>query len=584
MNARNALNCALCAACFAVSPAVAQIKQSGAELISKVPADVEFSGEVQRPALPPNGSFILFSSNQPQLVPGGTAEVFFVSTEGRAAKQSLQARASRGGSPAGDVTEPAVSQVLLDGSYATVFTSPATDIIAGYREPIVGGQNPQQVYLRLEPSGNTVLLSRGINHATQQPDPQLGADGDSFLGQVALVPGTTPVVVFAFLSRASNIVGNYNGEASAPYFGRVSLGANPLEVQLEAPIFPRPDNECLGLFLSGSGSALAFSSRARNLIKPARDCTACSEQVYIFDRTKKKLGLLSYRPESDNEASDGDNYLPSISFDATVASFITTATDFGGASNRPIVAAREKETETVTNLSTSSDKKTKSTGSAIDARLSPSGLYVTFTDNGDNLVPGLINSAAIGQVYVKHRLTGEIVLVSQSASGSEGDRPSTLASIGALSFNSLDAISAFRSSANSLGGPPLSRQTASRLFRNELTIPPPPLSSNLPISVPPDLKVTQRSITLKLQRFRVGSAGTTSSEADVAANRVRYSVEIQKTTGRRERILRTTTRNQVTIRRLSPGRYTVRYRASGKTNGGKTLTTRFSPKQPFVIT
>ena len=583
MNARNALTCALCAVAFAVSPAVAQIKQSGAELISKVPADVEFNGEVQRPALPPNGSFILFSSNQPQLVPGADGEFFRIYRRS-AGKTELASKSVKGGLPAGDVTEPAVSQVLLDGSYATVFTSAATDIIAGYREPLVGSQNPLQVYLRLEPSGNTVLLSRGINEATQQPDPQLGADGDSFLGQVALVPGTTPVVVFAFLSRASNIVGNYNGEASAPYFGRVSLGANPLEVQLEAPIFPRPDNECLGLFLSGSGSALAFSSRARNLLKPARVCTTCSEQVYVFDRNKKKLGLLSYKPESDNEASDGDNYLPSISFDATVASFITTATDFGGATNRPIVAAREKESKTVTNLSTSSDKKTKSTGSAIDARLSPSGLYVTFTDNGDNLVPGLINSAAIGQVYVKHRLTGEIVLASQSASGSEGDRPSTLASIGALSFNSLDAIAAFRSSANSLGGPPLVRQTASRLFRNELTIPPPPLSNNLPISVPPDLKVTQRSITLKLQLFRVGSAGTNSSEADVAANRVRYSVEIQKTTGRRERILRTTTRNQVTIRRLSPGRYTVRYRASGTTNGGKTLTTRFSPKQPFVIT
>lgn len=583
MNARNALTCALCAVAFAVSPAVAQIKQSGAELISKVPADVEFNGEVQRPALPPNGSFILFSSNQPQLVPGADGEFFRIYRRS-GGKTELASKSVTGSFPFGDVTEPAVSQVLLDGSYATVFTSAATDIIAGYREPLVGSQNPLQVYLRLEPSGNTVLLSRGINEATQQPDPQLGADGDSFLGQVALVPGTTPVVVFAFLSRASNIVGNYNGEASAPYFGRVSLGANPLEVQLEAPIFPRPDNECLGLFLSGSGSALAFSSRARNLLKPARVCTTCSEQVYVFDRNKKKLGLLSYKPESDNEASDGDNYLPSISFDATVASFITTATDFGGASNRPIVAAREKESKTVTNLSTSSDKKTKSTGSAIDARLSPSGLYVTFTDNGDNLVPGLINSAAIGQVYVKHRLTGEIVLASQSASGSEGDRPSTLASIGALSFNSLDAISAFRSSANSLGGPPLARQTASRLFRNELTIPPPPLSNNLPISVPPDLKVTQRSITLKLQLFRVGSAGTNSSEADVAANRVRYSVEIQKTTGRRERILRTTTRNQVTIRRLSPGRYTVRYRASGTTNGGKTLTTRFSPKQPFVIT
>jgi hypothetical protein len=320
---------------------VAQIKQSGAELISKVPADVEFSGEVERPALPPNGSFILFSSNQPQLVPGGTAEVFFRIYRRSGGKTELASKSVTGGFPAGDVTEPAVSQVLLDGSYATVFTSPATDIIAGYREPIVGGQNPQRVYLRLEPSGNTVLLSRGINHATQQPDPHLGADGDSFLGQVALVPGTTPTVVFAFLSRASNIVGNYNGQGSAPYSGRVSLGTTPLEVQLESPIFPRPDNECLGLFLSGSGSALAFSSRARNLIKPARDCTVCSEQVYVFDRTKKNLGLLSYRPESDNEASDGDNYFPRISFDATVASFITTATDFGGASNRPIVAARE---------------------------------------------------------------------------------------------------------------------------------------------------------------------------------------------------------------------------------------------------
>ena len=102
MNARNALTCALCAAAFAVSPAVAQIKQSGAELISKVPADVEFNGEVQRPALPPNGSFILFSSNQPQLVPGADGEFFRIYRRS-AGKTELASKSVKGGLPAGDV-------------------------------------------------------------------------------------------------------------------------------------------------------------------------------------------------------------------------------------------------------------------------------------------------------------------------------------------------------------------------------------------------------------------------------------------------------------------------------------------------
>jgi hypothetical protein len=64
--------------------------------------------------------------------------------------------------------------------------------------------------------------------------------------------------------------------------------------------------------------------------------------------------------------------------------------------------------------------------------------------------------------------------------------------------------------------------------------------------------------------------------------RVRYEVEIRKA-GSKQRITRVSSRNVVTVRKLEPGKYTVRYRVTA-TNGKKTIRTRQSPPTGVVIT
>jgi Tol biopolymer transport system component len=70
----------------------------------------------------------------------------------------------------------------------------------------------------------------------------------------------------------------------------------------------------------------------------------------------------------------------------------------------------------------------------------------------------------------------------------------------------------------------------------------------------------------------------------LAANgvRVKYEVEIRKS-GAKQRITRVSSRNVVAVRKLTPGKYTVRYRVTA-TKGKKTVRTRQSPPASITIT
>ena len=116
------------------------------------------------------------------------------------------------------------------------------------------------------------------------------------------------------------------------------------------------------------------------------------------------------------------------------------------------------------------------------------------------------------------------------------------------------------------------------------------LVPNAPISEPPRVEVRATNggkrfdVTVFCQLFTLDPALGSKAEflaLAAAGARLTYAVEIRKA-GSRQRITRTSSRNVVTVRKLEPGRYTVRYRVSAKV-GKKTIKTRSSPPATIAL-
>ena len=218
-----------------------------------------------------------------------------------------------------------------------------------------------------------------------------------------------------------------------------------------------------------------------------------------------------------------------------------------------------------------------SNGKATSAKISPNGFYVAFSDTGTNLAQGPTGNFA--QSYIKNVITGEVFRTSVTSGGVAGDETSAQVSIGGAGFNSLAVRTSFTSRAfnlNSIGA----GGANTPIYRADIDVPPPPLTSGVILSAPPDIAITARKATFTLQEFSDANIGSLS--AGTFATSVKYNVEIRLARPK-TRIIRNTTRNQITARKLSPGSYTVRYRVTGETSSGTAIKSKYSPKETFVI-
>jgi hypothetical protein len=326
------------------------------------------------------------------------------------------------------------------------------------------------------------------------------------------------------------------------------------------------------------------------------------EQVYIYDRSARQARLISVNA-SGNPGNE-DSFRPSLSFQGEFLSFITRATDIIPRTSAGTIAvlfnARAKSLTQI-NLSSSG---APSNGSAYYARVSPGGKLVTFSDDGTNLVAAPTTAGSL-QTYLKDPSGGAITLTSQTSTGIAGDGnsggvPPSLAAnaqaayqplaFGSLGFSSKQVFTVFRSAAQNLTTVGVSSETTPNVFRSTRTPPKPKFEKNAPIEAPPDVSIVSSlpdgrgaSVTIKLQEF---DDSTTSSKGVSASastsSKLQYSVEIRKSASR-DRVFRTTSRNSTTVRKLTPGKYTVRYRVS-KTVGKTASKSKYSPKTTIEIT
>ena len=162
---------------------------------------------------------------------------------------------------------------------------------------------------------------------------------------------------------------------------------------------------------------------------------------------------------------------------------------------------------------------------------------------------------------------------------------------GGTGFNSRSIFTSFGSAAQNLTTVGISADTRPNVFRSTITPPKPKLVKNAPIEAPPDVTIDRTlsggkgaTVSISFQEFEDLTASATASlgaPVTSLSTKISYNLEIRKV-GSRQQIFRTLTRNRVTISRLAPGKYSIRYRVT-KSSGRTTLKSGYSAKQSLDV-
>lgn len=566
---------------------------------------------------PPNADLFIFESAASNLVENDTnngRDIFqYRKSDKKVTRLSVTSKGEQSAIAEDDSipqsTEPSVSNVLPDGTYGVAFISNATNLAAegGYDN---SGLN-NQVYLRLPTLSKTVLISRG-------PDGKTAGNGDCQNPHVVALSGPNRFTV-AFASKASNLkdpVGESENANYIIYIAEVTIAPNG-SVSVKVEDTSRLNTQVLtGDFyhpvLSGDARYLTFVSDATDVI-PGLEISGT--QVYRFDRLTKTPLLIS--KNSAGEHGIEPSFAPSISFKGDLISFATEATNLGidASASMPKYALWNAATGALS-LINKDVNGTPSNGINFSENYYPScsissdGKYATFIDLGDNLVEGDTNQLA--DVFVKDLVNGTVLRVSTDANRGQLSTNSAFPNIGAASFNSSGAYILFQSRDPNLGtatdGDHPDGDNYNRIFFSTVSLPPPPLEKNTVIDIPPDVKVSKKDITLTLKLFSLAStsAATLGKEPidsasnahsldqplyaalssfeprTAAAKKLQWELQIIKTGGK-FRINKIIDRNKITIKKLTPGTYKVKYRCLAKLSSKKVIASKYSPEAKFVI-
>lgn len=597
--------------------AEAQLQCLGAEQISIGVGSAAPNGESQEPAVPPTGDFVVFSSKASNLtslfVAGTSSNSPNIYQYAQSTGIELISKNTSGRPPARqgstDLTfgclAPAVSKVASNGSYAVAFHSDARDLVSQFSS--TGGAT--QVYITIPPLNLTRLIT-----TTSTATTNTGADGLSDQATVALVSENPNIYRVCFRSSASNVATSQSGVKL--YCRDVTESGGALTLGTTTAVKSGSINGSMGRpSLSADGAFLAFESDATIIANAPGNGL---NQIYRYTFGSGTFTLIS--ATAAGLAAVGGSERPSLSGDGSIVAFTYLgplepglAGTLKGLEDVTLPALVQHQVSTGTNTRTN----TNSSGIASDGfthagRIDSTGRYVVFSDTGTNLVDGPTSN--LEQVYVKDLQAGGILRTSVTTSNQAGNEQSGFNSnasfaapvaIGYRSATDTFPFVAFLSVAPNLASIGTPDSTKPFMYRALLATPTPTptptptatptprvLAENIRITEPPDVNVTGRDakgryvIEVVCEQFGLNSSLIKENPDLVeflASKKARltYAVEIRKS-GSKTRITRTSSRNVVTVRKLTPGSYTVRYRVVA-TKGKQKIQSRLSPRQSITL-
>ena len=569
------------------------------------------SGETLEPVAPANGNFIVFASTAKNLtsdyLSGDTnypTNIYrYSDTDGI----QLLSKGENGALPqnngAGATSlAPSVSELLPDGSYVVAFQSDGTNMITDYTTPDQFS-NPYQIYLYSSKLNRNILIS------FQEGSTTTGSSRNSYNPTVALL-GTTPIKFrVCFEASANDLLDG--GATGASEFGTifcriVRFNDDSISVEDASRLIDNPSGGSLHRpFLSQDGKSLVFSSKAEIITSISPNGF---EQIYHHVFKTGVFSLISHT--QDGAAAKGNSTYPSTTHKGNLVAFRYSPPSIGEGSadleslegaTRPVIVLGKKDTGDLTQIN-ASENSTASDGSGFAGKIDSGGRFVIFSDSGTNLLAEPSNSSQKTQVYVKDLKTSSIILASKNATGTEGSDnsgdngdsinsnrqlPLTLVGTGQYKNSFMTSFISGADNLASIGDPDI---YAPYLFATTITIPPRELTNRATIEAPANIEVLRvrrngtQDVRISCEKFTSISASSSAQSNEIyssAKNRVRYQIEIRKR-GTRQRTIRIQRRNRATIRRLSPGRYTIRYRVRAR-SGDREIRSRYSPRKTIVI-
>lgn len=171
--------------------------------------------------------------------------------------------------------------------------------------------------------------------------------------------------------------------------------------------------------LSADGRFIVFDSYATNLIPD--DQNGYTSDIFLKDVQTGNLSLIS----SDSAGSQADTHSlwPTISADGRYVAFSSAASNLVPGDDNGEWDIFLKDTFTgTTNLISSDASGLVGNRYSTWPDISSDGRYVSFASNSTNFVP---ESTGWNNIYVKDRITGNIVLASETAAGVKGNSSSS---------------------------------------------------------------------------------------------------------------------------------------------------------------
>jgi len=319
----------------------------------------------------------------------------------------------------------AYSSMSADGRY-TAFASVATNLIPG----VTG----TQIYRKDLRTGEVRLVSADV----------AGAQGNSASIYTSISSDGRYV---AFQSQAPNLVSPATTGQQAfrkdMVTGEVKLcSADAAGVQGNAssqiPV------------ISSDGRYVVFFSGATNLVTPPSGFV----QVFRKDLMTGEVKLCS----ADAAGTQGNNVsaVPSVSSDGRYVAFYSTANNLIPGFSGTQIYRKDLVTGEI-KLCSASVGGTQGNGGSVNPVLSSDGRYVAFNSSSTNLITPATSTS---HVFRKDMMTGEVLLASANAAGTQGNGGSGLPSI-----SSDGRYVAFDSNATNLVTPATS---GGQVFRKDL--------------------------------------------------------------------------------------------------------------------
>jgi uncharacterized repeat protein (TIGR01451 family) len=361
------------------------------------------SGFLSGPAISADGRFVAFDSTATDLIPGGNLSFGIFVHDRRSGTTELVSVSSGGNQGEGLSSSPAIS---ADGRFVA-FDSDASNLVHGDRNNIT------DVFVHDRITGQTIRVSVGTDGqegASSSHAPAISADGRFvvFHANSSLVPedtnDTTDVYVHDTATSITELV-------SVATDG--TAGNNSSFIQ----------------DISSDGRFVAFVSSASNLV--LNDANGFTADVYVRDRVTGTTELVSVGNDGA-QAEIGFFDVPAISGNGRFVAF-STSTSLVPEDTSPFsldIYLRDRLTGTTELISVNSDE-VPGDGRSDSPAISDDGRFVAFQSDSTNFAPEQSSIFPDEDIFVRDRLAGTTVRVSESSAGDEANDRSLVADISA---------------------------------------------------------------------------------------------------------------------------------------------------------